>query len=126
MPNYAWMGAEDQLTAAALTVRAQTIPLDDQGNLLWPNFAPRVDVDSFEFRNISTVNFRPTADRREFGARGRLIPVRTPGTREFSWVPIESYFHIGEQEINALLTQFRGNTELFRNEIRVKLPARTD
>lgn len=126
MPNMAWLGAEEDLSPAALTVRAQQIPLDDQGNLLWPNLAPRVNVDDLAFKSIDREDFRPTADRREFGARGRLIPVRTPGTREFSWVPIEAYFHLGEEEIGKLLAQFRGNIGLFRDEIRVKIPDRTD
>lgn len=126
MPNMAWLGAEEDLSPAALTVRAQQIPLDDQGNLLWPNLFPRVDVDDLEFKSIDTTDFRPTADRREFGARGRLIPVRTPGTRQFEWVPIESYFHLGEKEIGKLLAQFRGNIGLFRDEIRVRIPDRTD
>jgi hypothetical protein len=126
MPNFDWLGAEAALTAAALTVRVQTIPLDDLGMLLWPNFAPRRDVDAFEFRSISDVRFRPTAERREWNARGRLIPIRTPGSRQISWVPIEAYFKIDEEEINRLLIAVRGNQTLFRDEIRVQVPQRTD
>lgn len=124
--DFSWLGAEAGLSAAALTVRAQTVPLDDQGNLLWPNLSPRRDVDSFELRNIDTTNFRPTADRREWNARGRMIPVRTPGTRDLSWVPIESYFKVAEEEINRLLTQVNGNQTLFRDIVRASIPNRTD
>lgn len=124
--DFTWLGAEQELSAAALTVRAQTIPLDDNGTLLWPNFAPRRNVDSFDIQSIDTINYRPVADRREWNARGRLIPVRTPGTREISWVPVEAYFKIAEDEINRLLNTVRGNQQLFRDMVRVSIPARTD
>jgi hypothetical protein len=124
--DFSWLGAEDELSAAALTVRAQQIPLDDNGQLLWPTLAPRVDVDSLEFRSIDTVRFRPVGDRREWNTRGRMIPIRTPGSREFKWTPIETYNNYDEEQINELLTQVRGNVGLFRDLIRAGLPQRTD
>jgi hypothetical protein len=124
--NFAWLGAEEELSAAALTLRAQTIPLDDDGTLLYPNFFPIQNVDSLSFEYVGDVNFRPAADRREFGARGRLIPIRTGTGAKVKWVPIESYFTLGEEEINEQLRSVRGNIDLFRQIVRSMLPDRTD
>jgi hypothetical protein len=124
--DFSWLGAEDELSAAALTVRAQQIPLDDNGTLLWPILAPRVDVDSLDFQSIDSIRFRPVGDRREWNTRGRMIPIRTPGSREFKWTPIETYNNYDEEQINELLRQVRGNQSLFRDLIRAGLPQRTD
>lgn len=126
MPNFAWLGEEENLTAEALTLRAQTIPDDDDGTLLWPTLFPRVPVDKLEFRTIGSVDFRPASDRREWNTRGRFIPIVMPGTRKIEWVPVEGYVKFDEQEINELLAQVRGNEQLFRQIIGASLPQRVD
>lgn len=121
-----WIEQERELTPAALTVRAQAISPNDNGRLLWDAFMPRRDVNSVRLRSISQVDFRPVADRREWGARGRLIPLRTPNVDELEMVPIESYFTLGEREIQELEERTLGNQELFRQLVGVDIPPRTD
>src|SRR5690242_4510284 len=106
MNYYAWLAQEAALSNANLTVLAQSVSPNDQDQLIWDLFFPRENVDNFEFSSISTVNWRPTADRREWNTRGRLIPIQTPPTSMISLVPIESYFKIEEEELNRLMNQF--------------------
>lgn len=126
MPDFTWMQAEEDISPAALTVRAQTVDPTDEGRLLWDQFMPRRDVDTTKIGSLTTQQFRPTADRREWNQRGRYINLVTPPTREIEWVPIESYFRLEEKEINDLLNEVRGNQELFRRVIQVRIPERTD
>lgn len=126
MPLFSWMQQEQDLTNAALTIRAQTISPNDNGRLLWDAFFPRQDVDSVKLRNITSVDFRPAADRREWGARGRLIPLVTPPMADIEMVPVESYFRIGEREIQELQEQTRGNMEMFRGIVGASIPKRVD
>lgn len=125
MNYYAWLAQEANLSNAALTVLAQSVSPTDQDQLIWDIFFPRVNVDSFDLNTISTVNWRPTADRREWNTRGRFIPIQTPPTSLVSLVPIESYFTIDEEEMNKLLTRFLNNQDLFRDLIRSRIPDRT-
>ena len=60
-----WIEAVDELTPAALTVRAQTVDPTDQGRLYWSGFAPRQNVDSVNLADVTTLDDRPVADRRE-------------------------------------------------------------
>lgn len=126
MPDFTWMAAEEALSAAALTVRAQTVDPTDQGRLLWDVFMPRRNVDSTKLASLTTNNIRITADRREWNARGRYINLVTPPRRELEWIPIEAYFKIEEKEINDLLNEVRGNAALFRQVVGVRIPDRTD
>lgn len=127
MPSYfEWMQSEQDLTAAALTVRVQSLPYNDQGRLMWETFFPRQDVPSVKIRNITTLNFRPVADRREWNARGRYIPLRTPKIDDLEMIPIESYFKIAEREIQELTERTFGNEDLFRQIIGADIPTRTD
>jgi hypothetical protein len=126
MTIFAWVAAERALTAAALTVRAQTIPLNDQGRLLWDAFFPRRDVDSVKVANITTIDFRPVSDRREWNARGRLINMKTPNVGDIEMVPIESFFKLGEREVQDLLERTIGNEALFRQMVGTSIPDRTD
>lgn len=126
MPYFSWMGAEETLTSAALTVRAQTISPNDTGRLLWDVFFPRENADSTKIRSILDVDYRPTADRREWNARGRQINFITPGTAEIEFVPIEVFFRLDEYEINKLMEQTAGNADLFRGLVRNRVPDRVD
>lgn len=126
MPLFDWIEQEQNLTPAALTVRAQAIPVNDQALLLWDVLMPRRDVDSVRLRNITTAIYRPTADRREWNARGRAIPLVTPKLDDIEMTPIETYFKLGEREIQELMERTVGNQELFRQLVGVDIPTRTD
>lgn len=121
-----WVAQEDELTSAALTVRAQTISPNDTGALLWDVFMPRRNVDSVKISEISTVDFRPAADRREWNARGRNIPLRTPNLAELEMVPIEAFFSVDEREIQRLTERAFGNEPLFRQLLGAEIPQRVD
>jgi hypothetical protein len=121
-----WIAQEQGLTAASLTVRAQTISPNDNGQLLWDAFFPRKDVDSVKIREIVTTDWRPVADRREWNADGRMIPVLTPNMRDVEMVPIESFFRLGERELQELLERTVGNEDLFRQIVKSQIPPRVD
>lgn len=126
MALFAWIAAEAALTNLGLTVRAQQISPNDVGRLYWPIFFPRVDVDSTKISEIRTIDYRPVADRREWNARGRLIPLKTPELAVAEMVPIESYFTIDEKEINDIQQRVNGNAALFREIVGASIPKRTD
>lgn len=126
MADFAWIGEQEALTNEALTVRAQTVDPTDGGRLLWDVFFPREDVDSVKLSEMTTIDYRPTADRREWNQRGRLIPLKTPPLKELEMVPIEAYFTIGEREMQHLAEQTRGNEALFQEIVGNQIPRRTD
>lgn len=126
MAYFDWISQENNLSAAALTVRAQTISPNDQGRLTYDVFFPRQNVDSVRLSTITTIDFRPVSDRREWDTRGRAIPLRTPDLGTLEMVPIESYFKLGEREIQELEEQTVGNEGVFREIVRARIPARTD
>jgi len=126
MADFSWLGEMEDLTAASLTVRAQTIDPNDVDQLLHDVFFPRQDVDSVSFAEMTSINFRPVSDRREWNQRGRVIPLKTPPTREFEMVPIESTFKIDEYEIQRLLERTLGNEALFQEQVGNKMPDRVD
>lgn len=126
MTYFSWLSQEENLSNGALTVRAQAVSPNDTGKLVWDQFFPRRDVDSVKLQSISQIDFRPTADRREWNARGRQIPMRTPNVAELEMIPIESFFTIGEREIQALEERTLGNQQLFRQLIGAPIPDRMD
>jgi hypothetical protein len=126
MDYFSWLGAEEDLSNEALTIRAQALPPNDRDRLLWDVFFPRRDVPSTTLRQITTIDFRPVADRREWNTRGRLIPTRFPSMAEIEMIPIESYYKLEEWEIQKLMEPIQGNEDLFRRMIRARIPQRTD
>lgn len=126
MPDFTWMEAEEELTPAALTVRAQTVDPTDEGRLLWDGFMPRRPVDQTKLSSLTSQNVRITSDRREWNQRGRYINLVTPPRKEIEWIPIEGYFKLEEKEINDLMHEVRGNQDLFRRIIGARIPDRTD
>lgn len=121
-----WFQDLDELTPAALTVRAQTVSPTDQGRLYWSGFMPRRDVESVDLQDVTTLDDRPTADRREWNQRGRHVPPRVPARRLVSIVPIESYDKIGEYEMQRLAERFNGNESLMAGVIGVSIPDRVE
>lgn len=126
MNLFSWIAQEQSLSNAALTVRAQATSLQDDGVLLHDIFFPRMDVNSTKLADIRNINFRPTADRREWNARGREIPRRTPEVSNLEFIPVESFFTIGEEEIQRLAESVSGNQQIFRDMVRVSVPQRID
>ena len=102
MADFSWIAEVDELSPAALTVLAQTVDPSDNGQLLWDIFFPRANVDSVDLKDLFTLDDRPAADRREWNARGRFIPILTPEQRMMSMVPIEGYDKIDEYEMQKL------------------------
>lgn len=126
MADFSWMAEVEELSPPALTVRAQTLSPNDNGRLLWDVFFPRADVDSVDLRDVATLDDRPAADRREWNARGRYIPVLTPEQRLLRMVPIEAYDKIAELEMQHLMEGTFGNQATIERVIGVRLPDRTD
>jgi hypothetical protein len=126
MARLTWMAQQEALTNEALTVRVQTLPFADDGTLLWDIFFPRRDADSVKVRTLTTTDYRPVSDRREWNQRGRLVDDRTPPTEEWEMVPIESYFKIAEREIQHLDERTLGNEALFQEIVSVQIPDRVD
>lgn len=127
MPYFTWVAQEQKITDARLTVRAQAVSPNDDGQLLWDAFFPRQNVRSVKISTITElITKRYTADRREWNARGRFIPIEFPGTAELEMVPIESYFKLGEREIQDLIEALGDNQEMMKNMIGADLPSRTE
>lgn len=100
----------EELSPAALTVMAQTISPNDQGALKWDAFFPRENVDSVDLNEVTTLDFRPVSDRREWNSPGRLIPDKTPDIRNLSIVPVEGYYQWGEYEIQKMKERAGANS----------------
>jgi hypothetical protein len=126
MSNFGWTQTIANLTAVALTVRAQTISPNDNGLLKWDLFFPRRDVDSVDLEDVTTLDYRPSADRREWNQRGRLIPIKTPDRRKVSIVPIEAYYTWGEYEIQKLNERTLGNAQNVAQIMQASIPDRVD
>lgn len=114
----------EELSPAALTVTAQTISPNNRGELKWDVFFPRQDVDSVDLREVTTLDFRPTSDRREWNSNGRLIPDKTPDFRNLSIVPVESYFKWGEYEMQKLSERANANSEAINQIIGRSIPGK--
>lgn len=121
-----WFQEIDELTPAGLTVRAQAIDPTDRGRLYWSGFFPRRDVDSVTLADLTTLDDRPTADRREWNQRGRHVPPRLPARREVNIVPIEAYDKIGEFEMQRLGERFNANEAQMAEVMGVSIPARVE
>lgn len=112
----------EELSPTALTVVAQTISANNTGRLRWPLFFPRQNVNSIDLKEVTTIDFRPVSDRREWNSRGRLIPTITPPIRELSLIPVEGYYKWGELEINKLSAIADGNSEILSQIIGRSIP----
>jgi hypothetical protein len=126
MSAFAWTQTIDELSPAALTVRAQTISPNDNGQLKWDMFFPRRPVDSVDLDDVTTLDYRPASDRREWNQRGRHIPTKTPTTRKVSIVPIEGNYMWGEYELQKLNERAMGNAALVANIMQSTVPGKVD
>lgn len=126
MSSFAWTQSIDELSPAALTVRAQAVSPNDNGQLKWDMFFPRRDVDSVDLDDVTTLDYRPASDRREWNQRGRLIPVKTPSTRKVSIVPIEGNYLWGERELQKLNERSVGNAAIIAQIMQSSVPGRVE
>src|SRR3954465_10472181 len=104
-----WLAAEATLSPAALTVLAQSIDPTNTGLLEWDIFFPRRNVPSVDLQSITATENRFVADRREWNARGRRIPLLTPTVKPVSIIPVEANFAINEYEMQKLNEALDGN-----------------
>lgn len=114
----------EELSPASLTVVAQTISAQNTGRLRWPIFFPRQNVDSIDLKEVTTIDFRPVSDRREWNSRGRLIPDITPPIRELSLIPVESYYKWDEFEIQKLNERANANSEVINQILGRSIPGK--
>ena len=114
----------EELSPASLTVVAQTISAQNTGRLRWPIFFPRQDVNSIDLKEVTTIDFRPVSDRREWNSRGRLIPDITPPVRELSLIPVESYYKWDEFEIQKLSERANANSEVINQILGRSIPGK--
>lgn len=126
MTAFAWINEIEELSPAALTVRAQTISPNDDGRLKWDAFFPRRDVESVDLADVTTLDYRPASDRREWNQRGRLIPIKTPTTRKVSIVPIEGNYMWGEYELQRLNERTVGNAAVISQIMQSNVPGRVE
>jgi hypothetical protein len=126
MSAFAWTKTLADLSPAALTVLAQAISPNDDGMLKWNIFFPRVNVPSVDLDDVTTLDYRPASDRREWNQRGRLIPTKTPTTRKVSIVPIEGNYLWGEYELQKLNEQSRGNAAIVAEIMQSTVPGKVE
>lgn len=126
MPSWDWLTKSKTLSAAALTVRAQTLPADDNGQLLHPIFFPKKNVNSMEAHEIVTLDHRPVAGRREWNAPERRINLELPEMKDLEFVPIGADHLIGEKELDRLQNRVDGNEQVFRQLIGADIPDRAE
>jgi hypothetical protein len=114
----------EELSPASLTVVAQTISANNTGRLRWPIFFPRKPVDSVDLKEVTTIDFRPTSDRREWNSRGRLISDITPPLRELSMIPVEGYYKWDEYEMQKLAERADANSEVINQILGRSIPGK--
>ncbi len=127
MPR-SWYGqlAGVPATSGELTVMAQAIDPLDNGEMLWASFFPRKDVESITLSHMELPPIRRyVSDRREWNAKGRYIPSDAPSMEELEMVPIESWFKVGELEMQRLRERFAGNAGAALEALQRQIPDRT-
>lgn len=124
MSNFHWINSVREVSPAALTVRAQAISPNDNGRLMWDLFFPRLAVSSVDLKDVTSLDYRPVSDRREWNQNGRLIPIKTPNFRDISIVPVEGYYQWGEYELQKLQERTNGNAALLAEIMQNDVPGR--
>lgn len=122
-----WYGqlAEVPATSGELTVLAQAIDPLDQPDLLWGLFFPQRPVESITLSHMELpAVVRYVSDRREWNAKGRYIPYDVPSMEQMEMVPIESWFKLGELEMQRLRERFSGNANAALAAMQNQLPDR--
>lgn len=115
-----------EVSAPTLTVREQARLKDNLPELRWHVFFPRTNADSIRIADFTTVDFRPVADRRPWGGRGRLIPLRHGKLSELEMSPIEAYYIWNEYEMQRLMERNAQKIELALQATRARIPERAE
>ncbi len=123
---YSWIAQLEGLSPAELTVRAQAISPNDNGQLKYAAFFTMRDVNSTRLRELTANKKRYASGRREWNTDGRLIPMNTPNIADMNMIPLESYFPIGEEEMQHLDEGGRGNEQVIIDAIGADVPTRVD
>lgn len=127
MATGTWQSIVDLLDPYTLTVQQQALPPNDRGDvLLWDTFMPRENVPSVELNYVTTVDYRPAADRREWNTRGRLVPSAMPTRRRVSIVPIEARDRLDEFEMQRVGESGGANAQIIKDMAMVTIPKRID
>lgn len=113
-----------QLSEYELTVQEQARTSENDPTLTYPVHFPIEPVDSVKLADIEILDARVIGDRREWNADGRFIPANVPKARLFEMVPLESWFAIGEREIQHLGERFNGNADQVFEAARAKITQR--
>ncbi len=124
--NFTWTEEIEELSPAALTVRAQAVSPNDNGQLKWDMFFPRRAVESVDLDDVTTLDNRPASDRREWSQRGRLIPTKAPTTRKVSIVPIEGNYMWGEYELQKLNERTMNNAAIIAQIMQSTVPGKVE
>jgi hypothetical protein len=124
--RFSWLSAFENLQPAALTLAAQLNAGILIESLRYPVLMPRRDVDSIKINDITTRDFQPVADRREWNARSRPIPPATVGTKSVEMVPIEARFKYDERQMQLLAESTLGNADLIAQQIQIRIPDRSN
>lgn len=124
MSDFSWIEEVEDLSPDVLTVRAQTLSPNDNGRLTWDVFFPRENVDSVDLDDVTTLDDRWTAERREWNAEGAEMPDQVPPRRRVSIVPIEAKKTIGEKEIQKLAEGAFGRQDVIVEQMGVRIPDR--
>jgi len=113
-----------ELSPAELTIQEQARVEDNLPELKWDLYFPSQNVNSTDLKEITETDYRPVADRREWNAPGRNIPLRMGKLRDISMTPIESYFKFDEKYMTKLFERNGMNEEMVLRAIKGNLPDR--
>lgn len=115
----------EQISAFELTVTEQARTEENLPELRWDTYFPGRNVNSVKLGEVTIVETREIGDRREWNADGRFIPGKKPKVRELEMVPMETWFQIGEREMQELAESTMGNPELMMQAAKASIPQRT-
>lgn len=115
----------NDLNAFELTAVEQARTEENLPELRWDAYFPGRDVNSVKLGEVTIVETREIGDRREWNADGRFIPGKKPKVRELEMVPMETWFQIGEREMQELGESTNGNRELMIQAAKASIPQRT-
>lgn len=116
----------NSIDAIELTVTEQARTEENLPELRWDRYFPSSDVSSVKLANVTIVETREIADRREWNADGRYIPAKKPKVTDMEMVPMEAWFQIGERELQDLAEATMGNKELMVQAAKSSIPQRTE
>lgn len=92
----------ESLSPAALTVREQARLQLNPNEVRWRDIAPRRDADDITISALEQVDYRPTAEFRDWNADGREIPEVFGPKVAVEMSPITATKHIDERRLQKL------------------------